>query len=99
MIHIALIDDKEYGQGQIRSLHEGEEFTLTYFSTFAEFDRNPAIFDITYLDYYLDKDGITSDKILSQVKAKSKKVIAFSSVERCNKLLKELGADGMVEKF
>ena len=99
MLKIALIDDKSYGLEQIKERHIGEEFSLKYFSTFQKFQESGEIFDIVYLDYYLEKDGITADQILPEVKAQAGKVIAFSSVERRSEELVELGADEAVVKL
>ena|GEM_PF-6706896 len=98
MLKIALIDDKNYGLDQIKELHAGEDFSLEYFSSYAEFLRNNDSFDVIYLDYYLEKDRITADLILQVVKKRAGKVIAFSSVARRNTELFGLGADAMVQK-
>lgn len=99
MLKIALIDDKEYGLEQIRALHRDEKYTLTYFETFREFREKQEYFDIVYLDYYLDKDGITGDTIASEVKQFCKELIGFSSVMECSKKLQEAGADGAIQKI
>ena len=98
MLKIALIDDKSYGLKQINERHNGEKFSLEYFSTFQEFQKSGETFDIVYLDYYLEKDGITADQILAEVKAQAGKVIAFSSVERRSEELVKLGADEWILK-
>jgi len=100
MLKIALLDDKKYGLNQIKEIHEGENFKLFYFSTFQEFKKNSNIFDIVYLDYFLEKDGLTGAEVLPFVKSKTKKVIGFSSVLSRSKELKQLGADNaIVKKF
>ncbi|MBI5414155.1 hypothetical protein HZA38_01425 [Candidatus Peregrinibacteria bacterium] len=98
MLFIALIDDKKYGMDQIEELYTNEEHTLKYFSSFREFSESGEKFDVVYLDYYLENDGTTGDQILSEVKLRAKKVVAFSSVPRCGRLLKELGADEALVK-
>ncbi len=98
MLRIALIDDKSYGLDLIRSLHTNEECSIDYFSSFREFQSNGGKYDIAYLDYYLDHDGITGDAILPEVKMQAEKIIGFSSVPGCNRRMVELGADGAVDK-
>ncbi len=99
MLHIALIDDKSYGLEQIHELHMGTQYELEYFESFKKFQEDKKIYDIVYLDYYLEKDGITGDMVLPQVQQMTQKVIGFSSVERCNEMLKKLGADDTVLKL
>jgi len=98
MLSIALIDDKNYGLKQIEGRHSGEDFTLEYFPSYREFASSGKHFDIVYLDYYLEKDGVTADQVLHLVKKQAKKVIAFSSVKRRSEELKRLGADEAAEK-
>ncbi len=98
MLKIALIDDKDYGIKHIKQLHEYEEIELIYFESFEEFKKSDKCFDIIYLDYYLDKDGITGDTILQYVKTRCNKLIGFSSVKRCNEELKKAGATHTVNK-
>jgi len=103
MLEIALIDDKSYGLKHIEKIHVDIEFNLDYFSSFREFEAkmetNKKFFDIIYLDYFLDKDGITGDLVLSEVKKYTKKVIGFSSVQKCSERLKKAGADEALEKI
>lgn len=97
--YIALIDDKSYGLEQIHNRHLGENYVLEYFSTFREFQEKQQHFDIVYLDYYLEKDGITADVVLPTVQILAEKVIAFSSVQsKCDELVKA-GADFAVRKL
>jgi hypothetical protein len=98
MLHIALIDDKSYGLQQIRDRHAEDEYKLTYFETFGKFQESGKSFDIVYLDYYLDKDGIRGDQVIDKVKEHARKIIGFSSVERCNNIFLDLGADMAILK-
>ena len=98
MIKIALIDDKSYWLDQIRSIHHWEQFTLDYFETFQSFNSWKQYYDIIYLDYYLDKDWITWDKVVSQVKTRTKKLVWFSSVQSCWLKLVNSWADTVILK-
>lgn len=95
---IALIDDHSYGLDQIRALHTGEEYRLSYFETFREFASSGEHFDVVYLDYYLEKDGLTGADVIEEVQRQSKKIIGFSSVWRKSQELKRLGADEAMVK-
>lgn len=100
MLKIALLDDKSYGLEQIEELHLGEEFELKYFETFAAFQKSPDLFDIVYLDYFLDKDGIRGTEIISQVQNKTKKIIGFSSAPFGNEEFKKNGVkETVIKKF
>lgn len=98
MLKIALIDDKSYWIEKIKRIHKWTEFSLDYFETFKSFNSTEQYYDIIYLDYYLDIDRITWDTVLSKVKKRAKKVIWFSSVENCNKILEKSWADWSVLK-
>jgi DNA-binding response OmpR family regulator len=99
MIKIAIIDDKSYGIPHVQELHEHEEFELAYFDTFAKFKLSKKKFDIVYLDYFLDKDGITGDTVIPQIKKQTNKIVGFSSVASCSQKLKQAGADDFVVKI
>ncbi|MBT4936802.1 hypothetical protein HON22_02690 [Candidatus Peregrinibacteria bacterium] len=99
MLKIALIDDKSYGIKQIKQLHKPGKYTLDYYETFQEFQKNKKYYDIIYLDYYLDKEGITGDTVVREVKKYCKKLIAFSSMkEGCDEIVKA-GADEAILKI
>lgn len=76
MYKIALIDDKSYGIEQIKnSIPPNINYDFYYFESYALALNQE--FDIILLDFFLDKDNITWDKIIS--KLKFKKLIWFSS--------------------
>ena len=74
------------------------QYHLTHFESYADFAKSADTFDIIFLDYFLDIDRITSDKILPEVKQRATKVVAFSSAKSANKHLRELGADAAITK-
>jgi hypothetical protein len=98
MLKISLLDDKSYGLEQIRDIHIGEEYTLEYFETFKKFQESEKYFDIVYLDFYLEKDGLTGLDVLESVQKQCDRVIGFSSVMSKSELLKEAGADQAIKK-
>lgn len=99
MLKIALIDDKSYGIKQIKQLHKSEKYNLDYYETFQEFQKTQKTYDLIYLDYYLDKDGITGDSVVTEVKKYCKKLIAFSSMkEGCDEIVKA-GANKAILKI
>ena len=100
MIKIALLDDKSYGLEQIKELHFGEEFELHYFDTFKSFQESADLFDIVYLDYFLDKDGIKGTEIITGVQKRTKKIIGFSSAPFGNEEFKKVGVkETVIKKF
>ena len=99
MIRIALIDDKSYGRQQIEDIYEWDDFVLDYYQTAKDFFWANKMYDVIYLDYYLDIDGVRWSDIFHEVKRLWKKVIWFSSVWRCNDELVALGADWGVLKI
>jgi DNA-binding response OmpR family regulator len=95
---IAVLDDKSYGIKQIQDIHKNDDFTLYYYDSFITFEEYTKKFDLVYLDYFLDKDGLTGLDVLEEVKKRAKKIIGFSSVEKYSKLLMENGADEYIVK-
>lgn len=98
MLKIALIDDQSYGILQIHELHEGDDYEFTYFETFKEFKGDSRIWDIVYLDYYLDKDGLKGGDIVSEVREQANKIIGFSSVKSKNEEIIQAGAEEGIQK-
>ena len=98
-LEIALIDDKEHWINQVKSLHSWENFHLDYFDTFMEFKKTRKKYDLIYLDYYLDKDNLRWEDIIHEIYDRADKIIWFSSVERCNKILRDMGAEYSVLKI
>ncbi len=97
---IALLDDKEFGLVQIKnSLPVGVKAEFFYFDKFSEFEKDHTIFDILFLDYFLDKDGITSDQIFCSIKNRAKMIISFSSSISANEKMLGLGVDFTVTKM
>lgn len=95
-IRIALIDDKEYGIEQIKnSIPDSINYEFFYFSDYKNFDNN--VYDIIFLDYYLDNDWILWKDILKKLKWHI--IIWFSSLEYCNEILLKEWADFAVEKL
>ena len=99
MLKIALLDDKAYGLEQIKEIHFGEEYELVYFDTFKSFQESPDTFDIIYLDYFLDKDGIKGTEIITHVETRTKKIIGFSSAPFGNEEFKKVGVKETVIKM
>ncbi len=98
-MNIALLDDKQYGLTQIQNaLPVNSSAQVQWFSTVSEFMSCREDFDIVFLDYYLDKDGITGDTIIDAVRKKAKEIVAFSSISRGNEKLKAAGADFAIIK-
>jgi len=98
MLKVALLDDKSYGLDQIKDIHLGENYILEYFETFREFKESDKFFNLVYLDFYLEKDGLTGLDVLEEVKQQAGKVIGFSSVMSKSQLLMEAGADHAIRK-
>lgn len=98
MKKIVLIDDQSYGLASIKKIHNHEEYILDYYDTFKEFSTVHKKYDICYLDYYLDKDGITGDTIVQKIREYCKEIIGFSSTQKgCEKIVKA-GADRFILK-
>jgi len=97
---IGLLDDKKIGISQIKNAL-GADFCgeFFYFSSAAEFFAGDDFFDIIFLDFFLDRDGITADAIFSKIRPRARKIVAFSSSRRGNEILKKAGADAVVEKI
>ena len=56
-------------------------------------------FDIVFLDYYLENDGITGDTIIFDVQQQAKTIIAFSSLSLGNEKCFCTGANYSVLKL
>jgi len=98
-VNIALVDDKEYGMEQIKkSLPSDFSGKVKWFSSAKKFLSQVEKFDIVFLDFYLDEDGITGDSVLSQIRPKAKYIIGFSSIPSGNKKLLDTGADFAILK-
>jgi DNA-binding response OmpR family regulator len=98
MKKIVLIDDQSYGLASIKKLHTHEEYTLDYYDTVKEFLSIQKQYDICYLDYYLDKDGITGDSVVHKIKKYCSTIIGFSSTQKgCEKIV-EAGAERFILK-
>ena len=96
---IALLDDKAFGMEQVqRAIPRGASVEFSHFSSARTFFESGEIFDILLLDFYLDHDQITSDTIFSDIRPRARTIIAFSSSDRGNTLLKQCGADTAIEK-
>jgi len=98
MIKIALIDDKDYGIKQIELLHKGEETEIDYYDSIKKFRESDKTYDIIYLDYYLDKDGILGTSVVPEVKSRAAKVIGFSCIPSRSEEIKDAGADEALTK-
>lgn len=96
---IALLDDKSFGLIQIKNALPGKTLEVVYFSTFVAFQQSTEHFDILLLDYYLDKDDLSSDMVFDQICPRAKTIIAFSSSVSANERLLRLGADFAVQKL
>jgi DNA-binding response OmpR family regulator len=98
-MNIALVDDKQYGMEQIQNALPSDFSGKTvWFSSAQKFLLQSKIFDIVFLDYYLDEDGITGDTVLQKIRSKAKIIIGFSSIASGNVKLLRAGADYTVEK-
>ena len=96
MYKIALIDDKSYWLTQVKNaIPEDIEADLEYFDSYQKALWKK--FDIIVLDYYLDIDWVTWEDIIS--KLDTKVVIWFSSVDSCNKRLKNVWAKYIATKL
>ncbi|UFX82911.1 hypothetical protein [Candidatus Absconditicoccus praedator] len=96
MKKIALVDDKDYGILQIKnSMPDYFQYNFEYFDTYKKAVNKK--FDILFLDYYLDKDGLTGKDVIHELKADI--IIGFSSVPDCNQELLKKGADFAVTKI
>lgn len=81
MYSICLIDDRYYGIPQvINALPKNLEYEFFYYDRVSFIE--PRKYDIVLLDYYLDKDGITGEDIISKIQADL--IIAFSSEDEMN---------------
>jgi len=96
-MNIALIDDKKYGLLQIRNAFP-KNVSIDYFSRAKDFFRSQKKYHIVFLDYYLDKDGITGDTVVTNVLEKADIIVGFSSVKSGNEKLKKAGAQYAVVK-
>lgn len=97
---IALLDDKEFGLVQIKNaMPVGVEAEFFYFDKFSDFDKDDTVFDILFLDYFLDKDQITSDQIFCSIGNRANIIISFSSSSSANKKMLGLGVDFTVTKM
>lgn len=95
MYKIALIDDKSYWIDQIKwSIPENINYEFIYFDSYKKALNTE--FDIILLDYFLDLDHITWDKIIS--KLKYKKLIGFSSSLNWSKKIFDAGWDYFCQK-
>lgn len=98
-MNIALVDDKQYGIEQIKnSLPSDFSGKIIWFSSVKKFLSQPEVFDIVFLDYYLDEDGITGDIVVNDVRPKANIIIGFSSIASGNQKILRAGADFAVEK-
>ena len=98
-LQIALLDDKEFGVQQIRNaLPVGVAAEVTWFPDLPALRADVRVFDILFLDYYLDRDGITGDMAMAEVQRRAGVIIGFSSAESGNRHLLACGADHAVAK-
>lgn len=98
-LHIALLDDKEFGKTQIRNaLPVGISAEIIWFADMTSFRASKADFDLLFLDYYLDHDNITSDMVFAEVRKRATTIIAFSSSTAANRKLRSLGANYAIDK-
>ena len=98
-LQIALLDDKEFGIHQIRNaLPVGLVAEITWFPDLPALRADTRRFDILFLDYYLDRDGITGDRAFAEVRRRAGVIIGFSSAESGNRHLLACGADHAVAK-
>ena len=97
-MNIALIDDKEFGRFQIeRAL--GRPFPVVWFPSVRAFLHEKKHFDIVFLDFYLENDGITGDRVISDIRPFADIIIGFSSCESGNKKMLDAGADIAFQKL
>ena len=71
---------------------------LWYFDRYTDFQKDTRHFDLLFLDFFLDKDGIKSSDIFASVRLRATNIVAFSSCSEANQTLLDLGADFAVEK-
>lgn len=96
MLKIALIDDQEYWIMQVKnSIPVWVDYEFLYFPSYREAQNYD--FDIALIDYYLDIDWVTWDKILPLINAKVK--IWFSSVASKSEKIKEAWAAFSCQKL
>ncbi|MBS8121954.1 hypothetical protein [Candidatus Vampirococcus lugosii] len=93
---IGLIDDKDYGIEQIKkSVPNNIKYKFKHFFSYK--DAIKETFDILFLDYYLDKDGVKGKEVIQLMEANI--IIGFSSVPECNNILLIKGADYGITKL
>jgi len=96
MLKIALIDDQEYWIPQIiNSIPKQIKYDFVHFFSYK--DALEQKFDIAFIDYYLDIDGVKWEDIIDLINAKIK--VWFSSVNRCNERFLEKKANYSVNKI
>jgi len=96
---IALLDDKDIGIRQIRAaLPEGVAAEIIWIPDLQTFRQSVTAYEILLLDYYLDRDGITSDEVFSEIRSRARLIIGFSSSTTGNAKLHQCGADFTVKK-
>jgi hypothetical protein len=96
---ILLLDDKRYGMAQIKNaLPSDGDFCLDYCERVSDFRQSDSCYDIVFLDYYLDLDGVTGDTVVGDIKPRAKLIIGFSSVDSGNCKILSAGADYAVLK-
>jgi hypothetical protein len=96
MLKIALIDDQEYWIAQIiNSIPKWIKYDFVHFFSYK--DALEQKFDIAFIDYFLDIDGVKWEDIIDLIDANIK--IWFSSVEKCNKKFLEKNAAYSVNKL
>lgn len=99
-MNIALVDDKSYGLAQIKNAFPSHIlYDVEWFSSVPEFFLSKKRFDIVFLDYYLENDGITGDTIIFDVQQQAKTIIAFSSLSLGNEKMLSAGANYSVLKL
>lgn len=91
---IALVDDKSLGINQIKNaLPSAQNTTVAWFSSAAEFVQKKESFDIVFLDFYLEEDRTTGDRVLGDIRPFAKVLIGFSSSGFGNRKMLTKGAD------
>jgi hypothetical protein len=91
---IALLDDKIYWlKAIVNALWMKND--VEYFSSYK--DILWLHFDILFLDYYLDIDGVVSKDIIELLNADI--IISYSSVEACNELMLTKWAQFAIQKL
>lgn len=93
---ICYVDDLYYWIAQvINSFPKNIEYEFYYFNRISDIEFKK--YDIVILDYYLDKDWVTSESIIDQFKWSI--IISFSSESSKNKLMLNKWACYWIQKL